>query len=308
MTKLAWLWGAVIVGVLAGAAASCAGDPYDPNGSGGAGAGGTSTASAGPGGTGGQGGIIVCTSNSECVNLPVTICHAAVCEAGACVVKPTGTTEDQKKDSVGDCKRYVCDPNGNLIEQNDPTDPPRDANSCTVEKCGAASTPGTTCTMPNGANGICDPKNIGKCINCNDMKLCEATQTCVNGACQPLTCADSMVDSGETGVDCGGPCPPCALTVSCSKDADCGSRNCTNGKCDIPSCTNGKMDGQESDTDCGGPQCEACTPDHQCRADEDCSSKKCHDGKCEPLTCYDNQKNNDEAGVDCGGSCPYDCP
>jgi hypothetical protein len=32
---------------------------------------------------------------------------------------------------------------------------------------------------------------------------------CTGGTCQAPTCSDGFENGGETGIDCGGPCPPC---------------------------------------------------------------------------------------------------
>lgn len=46
------------------------------------------------------------------------------------------------------------------------------------------------------------------------------------------TCSDSIKNQGETGVDCGGPCSPCALGRSCIKDSDCVSGYCSDNVCE----------------------------------------------------------------------------
>ncbi|MDG1477484.1 MAG: T9SS type A sorting domain-containing protein, partial [Vicingaceae bacterium] len=52
------------------------------------------------------------------------------------------------------------------------------------------------------------------------------------------TCTDGIQNQGETGVDCGGPCPACPP----------------------PSCTDGIQNQGETGVDCGGPNCPACPP------------------------------------------------
>ena len=73
-----------------------------------------------------------------------------------------------------------------------------------------------TCTALDAchAAGTCDP-STGACSNpaLPDGSPCPGG-TCQVGACQIATCADGVQNQGETGVDCGGPCPPCGLCTS----------------------------------------------------------------------------------------------
>ncbi|NQX99201.1 MAG: hypothetical protein HRT73_15180 [Flavobacteriales bacterium] len=55
----------------------------------------------------------------------------------------------------------------------------------------------------------------------------EAAISCV--ACPPPTCSDGIINQGEAGVDCGGPCPACSL-------------NHNNGDGDWNSCTGNLFD------------------------------------------------------------------
>ncbi|MCS6913220.1 MAG: FG-GAP-like repeat-containing protein [Myxococcales bacterium] len=69
-------------------------------------------------------------------------------------------------------------------------------------------------------------------------------------------CDDGVQNGVETGVDCGGPCPPCG-----------------------PSCTDRIRNGDETDVDCGG-SCSPCLGGQACLRGPDCSS-----GRCEGNTC-----------------------
>ncbi|MEM7101565.1 MAG: GEVED domain-containing protein [Bacteroidota bacterium] len=73
--------------------------------------------------------------------------------------------------------------------------------------------------------------------------------TTLPGTNQPCstTCANGMMDGDETGVDCGGSCPPC------------------------PTCDDGMMNGDETGVDCGGPDCLACPPEYCDSAGDDTS-------------------------------------
>jgi|GEM_PF-4185011 hypothetical protein len=80
-------------------------------------------------------------------------------------------------------------------------------------------------------------------------------------------CYNKIQDGNETGVDCGGNCPPCDWV--------------TNNGWGSPNCNNGIKDVNETGIDCGG-NCRPCGSGNQC---------------------IDCKKNGDETFVDCGGSC-----
>ncbi len=71
------------------------------------------------------------------------------------------------------------------------------------------------------------------------------------------TCFDLIKNQGETGVDCGGPCPPCPTCFDGIRNqgetgVDCG------GPCpSCPTCFDGILNQGEEDIDCGGP-CPSC--------------------------------------------------
>ena len=123
-------------------------------------------------------------------------------------------------------------------------------------------------------------------------------------------CSDGMRDDGETDVDCGGGCPPCADGDGCETGADCSSKSCTHGTCATATCTDGLANGGETDVDCGGPgTCPRCAVGSACADDTDCGGAgpgRCVGGSC-TATCSDGLTNGDETDVDCGGSCPG-CP
>jgi hypothetical protein len=119
-------------------------------------------------------------------------------------------------------------------------------------------------------------------------------------------CSNGSVDPGETDVDCGGTCSPCALGQSCGTDTDCASMLCGVGYvCRDAACGNGTQDPGETGLDCGGT-CPACLGD-ACNADGECASGYCGGGVCATPTCTDGVKNGMETGTDCGGTCAQ-CP
>jgi hypothetical protein len=77
---------------------------------------------------------------------------------------------------------------------------------------------------------------------CEQTADCAAGLVCTGGVCAqpPTTCANTVLDPGETDVDCGGPnCPQCANGKSCTSSTDCQSGVCSAGVCQSTSCQPG---------------------------------------------------------------------
>ena len=119
-------------------------------------------------------------------------------------------------------------------------------------------------------------------------------------------CSNGILDSGESDMDCGGACSPCALGKSCGSNTDCASSLCGVGYvCQDAACGNGAQDPGETGVDCGGP-CPSCLGE-ACNGDLECASGYCGAGVCTTPTCSDGVKNGMETGTDCGGGCAQ-CP
>jgi hypothetical protein len=166
----------------------------------------------------------------------------------------------------------------------------------------------TTCeTCGNCYDGI--QNNSETFIDCGGPN-CMPCGHCVNGVFEPElgelwvdcggecpvcpTCANGILDDGETGIDCGGTCASCeslcgdGLLNGFEDNIDCENQgDVTLSGCPFcPSCIDGIFNGQEVGIDCGGPDCAPC-----------CSTGNCGNG------IQDGQ----EFFIDCGGnSCP-DC-
>ena len=125
-------------------------------------------------------------------------------------------------------------------------------------------------------------------------------------------CSDGASSEAETGVDCGGGCPPCPQGEPCRRPADCASGSCVAFTCQAPTCDDGVKNATEADTDCGGA-CSPCPPGRDCQLDADCAQGVCSATSCEEAacgdpfcqvpTCADSVKNGDETGADCGAAC-----
>jgi hypothetical protein len=93
------------------------------------------------------------------------------------------------------------------------------------------------------------------------------------------TCDDGILNGNETGIDCGGDCPPC---ISCNDGVQNGNETGIDCGGDCPhciSCNDGIQNGNETDIDCGG-DCPPC------------------------ISCNDGIQNGNETDIDCGGDCP----
>lgn len=125
----------------------------------------------------------------------------------------------------------------------------------------------------------------------------------------PSHCANQVLDEGETAIDCGGTCAPCAMGRTCVASVDCAGSQCIDGVCQSISCTDQTRSGTETDVDCGGGACKACAPGQRCNQSSDCNSGVCASDTCSQPTCSDKVKNGEETDSDCGGStCPTCSP
>lgn len=230
-----------------------------------------------------------CVKDSDCANLN---CANGVCSAASCDDKKQDQGE-QGVDCGGPCK--ACD--------------------------GAPCTAGTECKSDACAAGMCGP-SAGKTCGVGLPNACELTEACGQDKdCKSIVCTggkcvavtpdvhtDGRVNGGETDVDCGGPCVPCADNLKCIVSSDCQSNVCKGKLCKPPTCGDGTKNGLESDKDCGGP-CPPCNESKTCFAAGDCLSGVCAGGACctpkmDPMTCLGRCGpivNNCGITVMCGG-------
>jgi hypothetical protein len=176
--------------------------------------------------------------------------------------------------------------------------------ACKLCADGKSCSSGSDCASSFCVDGVCcntacadpcyacdDATAVGKCsaiaAGTDPDNECPTTDSCDGaGKCQ---CYNGTQDGSETGVDCGGSCPPCGGT--------CGDGTVNNG---------------ESDVDCGGPNCAKCAADKNCASPNDCATAVCATGKCcgpdpVPTTCAGkdcgNIVNNCGQSVSCGPAC-----
>jgi len=131
------------------------------------------------------------------------------------------------------CDNTMPDPGETDIDCGGPDCPPCSADKTCGQNAdceGTCDTMGTMkCVAPSCADTIMngDETDIDcggmTCIKEMPAKKCQATQKCLvpadcesgvckSGLCQDPTCSDYTQNQGEEGIDCGGPCSPCAMT------------------------------------------------------------------------------------------------
>ncbi len=162
-----------------------------------------------------------------------------------------------------DCTSGVCDPSG----------------KCAAPACDDHVLNGEETDLDCG--GSCSAKcTEGKKCNLNEhceTNICSAPQWGdTTRRCRAPGCFNNAMDSGETDVDCGGPCDSkCQDGRRCIVGADCWSKVCdaATGKCLAATCSDGVQNGSESDVDCGW-SCP-CEPGRRCTWDGECSSGVC---------------------------------
>ncbi len=266
----------------------------------------------GNGGSGGSGGSCAgeCCVAADCP-APSAACVVAACVSSTCTEVPAPDGTELATQTVGDCKKDVCQ-GGAVATENDDADPLDDGDDCTADTCENGSPitmpepAGTSCTM---GGALCD--GMGDCVQClMDVDCPAEAPKCDMNQCVPQTCSDTRQNGTETDVDCGGgACPPCDVGEDCDAGADCTSGVCApNGNCAAPDCNDGVENGDETDVDCGGSCFDECGPGEGCDENNDCEGDECTGvgGTCVP-NCDDNEQTGAETDVDCGGGACDGC-
>ena len=182
--------------------------------------------------------------------------------------------------------------------------------------CGTSGSIDTSCDDAVRNGDETDIDCGGSCAPCPDGAGCAVAGDCASGLCaegtcraeQTPSCDDGERNGGETDVDCGGSCPPCADGAGCAEDSDCRS-----GFCDAGSCTASQDDLCPDDPDKTAPgQCGCGTADVDGDGD---GSPDCNDGcpadpdKTAPGQCGCGTADDDSDGdgsADCDDGCPAD--
>jgi hypothetical protein len=102
---------------------------------------------------------------------------------------------------------------------------PRAEIGCTLTGC-------EPCPKSPFARAVCNGEKCG--LECDDGTAPTASGCTPAEGGITATCSDGLRDGAETDVDCGGPCPPCALGKGCAVANDCENMQCdaATKKCD----------------------------------------------------------------------------
>jgi hypothetical protein len=114
--------------------------------------------------------------------------------------------------------------------------------------------PGCSDNIKNGdeTDIDCGGKDCSKCDNGDN---CNKASDCISNYCNAATgkcsvpdkCNNNKLDPGETGIDCGGPCPGCGDGDFCDIDEDCESGlKCIEGICRKDSDGDGILDTEDN--------------------------------------------------------------
>lgn len=147
---------------------------------------------------------------------------------------------------------------------------------------------------------------------CSRTEDCTSS-LCISNECEVATCNDTVKNSDETDVDCGGPvCRSCSQKSACLTNGDCTATDiCKNQICQAATCNNNSKENDESDVDCGGNLCAPCSIGDECNTPSDCTSNNCdsNNNACvlEDNDCSNGVKDGDETDIDCGGSMCNPC-
>ena len=210
-----------------------------------------------------------------------------------------------------DCIDGVCDPQTNTCSQPTCSDAVKNGQETDIDCGGPCSDclPGKGCgAAADCTTGVCSGnpltcqdatcndvvKNGSEtdvdcggpmCGDCMNGKLCSVAGDCLSGVCsgnptktcQVPNCMDGVKNGGETGPDCGGVCPGCAVGLPCNMNTDCANGLFCNGLgvCATPTCMDGLKNGMETDVDCGGPACPDCADGKTCSLGTDCVGGFC---------------------------------
>ncbi len=80
----------------------------------------------------------------------------------------------------------------------------------------------------------CDDLNAADGDGCSSSCAVEPGFTCGGQPSSCASCGDGEKNGSETDVDCGGGCPACGPTKTCTLSQDCTSGSCLNGTCACP--------------------------------------------------------------------------
>jgi hypothetical protein len=166
--------------------------------------------------------------------------------------------------------------------------------TCEDETCGIEhALAGVDCSADGGT--LCN--GSGACVACLEKVHCDGTDECDKQKCVPAACADTLLSTGETDVDCGGlDCARCEVGEGCFEPSDCESLYCAEGSGGAGGAPKGDCALCSDDEACSaaeGSYCDQtsgwCVPQkglgEACGGTNQCASGFCVDGVCCDSAC-----------------------
>jgi hypothetical protein len=266
------------------------------------------------------GGALTCDGNGHCTGCTGpgdcpgqdTECQTRSCTSSVCgfIYTQSGTPVSGQTDA--DCKKNVCNGQGQVSVIGDSMDPQDDGNPCTLDAC-SSGTP----THNNAAAGAACPAGVcdgsGACVQCLVPETCPGQ----NNECQTRTC---------NGGSCGMTYTPVGTAVALQAGSDCKTNVCDGqggittvandsdlqddgNPCTTDSCSGGNPVHAPvaQGTNCGGAficnatgSCVGCNSNGDCPgANNECQSQVCAGNVC--TTQY--QPSGTPVGVQASGDC-----
>jgi hypothetical protein len=148
---------------------------------------------------------IECSDSLGAPCAPGFYCYEGTCIPSACVDFLMNNQETFVDCGGPEC--LPCMPGQGCVQPSDCT-----SGVCAMGICQAPThsdgvkngdETGTDCGYPLGPPFSCADGE--GCAVANDC----SSYVCFDGICQPPTCLDAIQNGSETGLDCGGTCPPC---------------------------------------------------------------------------------------------------
>jgi hypothetical protein len=242
----------------------------------------------------GAGNCTGCKKDADC-GTP-TACTSFTCNTstGACSTVYTAKGDgDPGGQTLGDCKKTVCNGQGGTTTVDDDTDVPAPANSCKVGVCSMGmpdqtpTAPGTSC----GNGSKCD--GSGNCAACLTDGDCGAATACASFSCTDGACVPHYVANGQGNPGGGieGDCKKVTCdgqggTTQVDDDGDlpddgnpCTDDLCTDGVASNEPTHVGAVCGASLKCD-GAGKCVGCVVADDCGTSSACVTYSCQAGKC----------------------------
>jgi hypothetical protein len=156
-----------------------------------------------------------CMARASTPKLVKTCGELEYCWAGECYPEHCTNKKLDENETLVDCGKLCrnCTEDDAVCYSN---------LDCGVDTCGTpycmygdvyANCTQYICLNPMQGNASCTVKETVKLIDkCGRGELCiEGQDDCMRGRGAEANCHDCIRNQGEHGIDCGGPCPPCAV-------------------------------------------------------------------------------------------------